>query len=1326
MRQFEDLKDPDADTGVLDPRLVDLNPTEEASKVVQVLDAVPEPEKFDQLRSLISEYICRFNNPEGDLLGIETAILILEAGILAIPDDKLKPILLNQLGDVYHSRFQDQGESRDIDLAINSKNHAISLLHDNLLLKRRWLNELAIFYEGRFHFEQDLSDIDMAIEHMTQAVSPVEEEPSSKTTRLNNLANLHHIRFQHLGDIMDIYTAIGLLHRVVKCASDADSDRHIWLRNLGVLHGLRFQHQNNQGDIDLAIHFQTQGASLIPDDDAAKPQWLNKLAKLYADRYDYMNDASDIDKAIEYHGRALSITPLEHPSRPAWLIDLGISHKSRFRRIGDLLDVNKSIEIQTEALSLMPEGNPAKPGCLCNLGIAYGTRYQRLGAPADINAAIDYQTQALALTPPEQIDPHQNILSNLGTSHSLRFEHLGNPADLEAAIEFLTQAMAIKYQNHVDKASVLNSLGAAYLRRFQSLGILTDLDLAIASLNESISITPDGAVSKPPRLDNLGIAYSFRFERLGKLEDLNRAVQLQTEAATLTPENQADKPERLNNVGGTYIRRFLYSGSISDIDSAIACLRQAVSLTPEGHVDTPIWLSTLGAAYTYRFRRQGDIGDIDAAIYFHEQTLALTPELHPERPARLNSLGTSHTNRFEHLGNLEDVNKAVNYLTRAVSLTPVGHPDQPIWLNNLTVTYRNRFQILDNTEDIDKAVELQTQVVSITPDGNSDKASWVHNLGGFHSFRFKRLANIEDLNRAIRLQTRAILLLPDTDAAKASWLNSLGALHGTRFRNQGEHSDLEMSLSCYKNAANSVAGYASSRLSAARNWAKGACSHESKLEAYQLMMSLIPRVVWLGNSVDHRWQYAAPISRMVTEAVAAAIEQQKYDLALEWLEEGRSIVWNQMLQLRSPFEQLHSAYADVAEELHQLARDIDRLGSSQPQDTGLLPEGLSQERAGRRHRRLAEDWDTLLDQARELPGFQDLLKPKKISELAQAAHSSTIVAVSVHETHCSALALRPGSTSATHIPLPLLSYTQCIEMQSQLFTSLGSTGLRGADRRPVFHATGPENHFEDILAILWTGVVQPVLDELGYLVGPLVFLPLHAAGLYDGPKAKIFNYVVSSYTPTLGALLKPRLGPNAFNGILAVGQAETPGCSPLPGTVAELDRIQEQAKGIRFTRSEGQDATPVSVLNGMRPHSWVHLACHAAQDTSDPTTSGFHLHGGRLDLATVIRESLENTELAFLSACQTATGDEGLPDEAVHLAAGMLMAGYRTVVATMWSIKDEDAPTVAEQFYKQLLQGGIADSQEPARALHGAVQYLRTRVGEREFTRWVPFIHMGR
>ena len=60
--------------------------------------------------------------------------------------------------------------------------------------------------------------------------------------------------------------------------------------------------------------------------------------------------------------------------------------------------------------------------------------------------------------------------------------------------------------------------------------------------------------------------------------------------------------------------------------------------------------------------------------------------------------------------------------------------------------------------------------------------------------------------------------------------------------------------------------------------------------------------------------------------------------------------------------------------------------------------------------------------------------------------------------------------------------------------------------------------------------------------------------------------------------------------------------------------------------------------------------------------------------------------LAFLSACQTATGDKNLSNEAIHVVAGMLFAGYSGVIGMMWSISDKLAPDVAMDVYEQLFQ----------------------------------------
>jgi CHAT domain-containing protein len=117
-----------------------------------------------------------------------------------------------------------------------------------------------------------------------------------------------------------------------------------------------------------------------------------------------------------------------------------------------------------------------------------------------------------------------------------------------------------------------------------------------------------------------------------------------------------------------------------------------------------------------------------------------------------------------------------------------------------------------------------------------------------------------------------------------------------------------------------------------------------------------------------------------------------------------------------------------------------------------------------------------------------------------------------------------------------------------------------------------------------------------------------------------------------------------------------------------------------------------------------------------------------LTLSGIITGSFPHADFAFLSARQTATGDENLPEEVVPLAAGMLAAGYRSVIATMWSIMDDHAPLVVPEVYSHLICSTEPDSTRAAHALHHAVKQLREQLegdGKSSFLSWVPFIHVG-
>jgi CHAT domain-containing protein len=98
----------------------------------------------------------------------------------------------------------------------------------------------------------------------------------------------------------------------------------------------------------------------------------------------------------------------------------------------------------------------------------------------------------------------------------------------------------------------------------------------------------------------------------------------------------------------------------------------------------------------------------------------------------------------------------------------------------------------------------------------------------------------------------------------------------------------------------------------------------------------------------------------------------------------------------------------------------------------------------------------------------------------------------------------------------------------------------------------------------------------------------------------------------------------------------------------------------------GDTALVTRVAEVFKSTNMIHIACHGTQDAANALSSGFCLSDGNLSVSRLMDLDLKDAFLAFLSACETAKGDEEQPDQTVHLAAAMLFVGFRSVVATMW------------------------------------------------------------
>ncbi|KAF9239427.1 hypothetical protein BU15DRAFT_61939 [Melanogaster broomeanus] len=101
----------------------------------------------------------------------------------------------------------------------------------------------------------------------------------------------------------------------------------------------------------------------------------------------------------------------------------------------------------------------------------------------------------------------------------------------------------------------------------------------------------------------------------------------------------------------------------------------------------------------------------------------------------------------------------------------------------------------------------------------------------------------------------------------------------------------------------------------------------------------------------------------------------------------------------------------------------------------------------------------------------------------------------------------------------------------------------------------------------------------------------------------------------------------------------------------------------------------------------------------------------------------ENPEFAFLSACHTAVGDKSTPDEAIHLAAAMQFAGFKSVVGTMWGVDDAFVHYMVTAFYRNMFESSKRpDFRRSAEYLNKAVKDIVDVV---PIDQRIVFIHIG-
>ncbi|KDR77628.1 hypothetical protein GALMADRAFT_155469 [Galerina marginata CBS 339.88] len=1053
--------------------------------------------------------------------------------------------------------------------------------------------------------------------------------------------------------------------------------------------------------------------------------------------------------------------PDGHLHMPPLLNGLGNLFYRSFNGTQNLAHTRQMISSQKEMIRLAELGEADLRSLLNKLGFFFRECFESTGNLADISDAISAYRRAVQITP-DGVAGMCRQLDDFGNSLYHRFKYTGCFTDISESVSAHQRAVKLSADCHPDLPMRLTHLGIALCSCFERTGDLADISEAISAHQTAIQLAPDMGTMKLSLLVNLGHAFCCRYECTQDLADMSQAISAYQSAVELCGDSVAISLPFVTVLPSLFHPRFRVAHT-SDLAKAVSAYQ---------HSDIPQQLYNLGILFHHHFERSHNLIYVSVAISALQRAVQLTPDGHDEMPRRLHSLGRSFCSRSEYTRDLADISYAIPTLQTALDLAPDTHDDIPSILANLVKSFCSRFRQTGDLGDISDAISAHQGLVRITPNGHANMALRLNKLGDLFQLRFKSTRNPADVSEAISATQRLIQLTPDGDRDMVSRLTSLGDLFQLRFECTGDLADVEMGILNYRLGATSVFGLAKNRLKAAQHWLKLSQIHNpsKSLDVYHVSIKLISQIAGLEQPINERYSSLQATSGMSTTAAAAALTVGRPDTALEWLEQSRCIVWGQLNHLRTPLDRLRSVDPQLANDVlaasravmgasHRMDRQSDFLTFSIMDVSNAhsgFPTHMRDDRNSK-DEKLAQDWEKVLSTVRAIPEFEDFLQPLPCFRLVKhLPESGFVVVINIADDRCDALALTHGIDTPHHIPLENFSYNQAVILRGLLKDHLVAQGVRSRGSEPDLRGMRLEGGggavIRETLRQLWLGVVKPVLDGLGLSqppsepvriwwcpTGPLAFLPLHAAGIYDQntPGATISDYAISSYTPTINALLdrvkNMEKAVRITSRPLMISQPNTPRFTPIPNTTREISAVQKELaeNRIQALLLNGKDATIARVSSAMGTYSDIHLACHAIQDVEEPLNSGFELNDGRLTLSKIIQQQIPMAGLAFLSACQTSSGDEKLSEEAVHLGAGMLAAGYQGVIATMWSIQDRYGPEIAKDFYAQLLSLGGTwrkfDGADAAPALHYAIQRFRQKYGDSEASliAWVPYLHMG-
>ncbi|MGL6343297.1 MAG: CHAT domain-containing protein, partial [Waterburya sp.] len=277
-----------------------------------------------------------------------------------------------------------------------------------------------------------------------------------------------------------------------------------------------------------------------------------------------------------------------------------------------------------------------------------------------------------------------------------------------------------------------------------------------------------------------------------------------------------------------------------------------------------------------------------------------------------------------------------------------------------------------------------------------------------------------------------------------------------------------------------------------------------------------------------------------------------------------------------------------------------------------------------------------------------------------------------------------------------------------------------------------------LLAELYQLLIEPIESFLNTSSANKVILIPHGT-LFLIPFATLLNpktnqYLIEQYSiilspslQTLNLTQQNYVNASEVQNILVVGNPQMPSFGSPPKPLPQLPYAETAARAIsNLFKTEpllGKSATKKEILAQLSSAKIIHFGTHGEFNDLQPLESGIALasegeDGGFLTVGDILTQFAPpqplslNAELVVLSACSTGLG-KITGDGVIGLARGLMAAGVKAVLVSLWEVQDFPTACFMVQFYKYF-QGGNT----PSEALKQAQVWLKNITNE-ELSVWM-------